>query len=56
MNNKNNKQENYKNLSVVCPNCNSKNIIKRGKRQTQNRGLIQRYGCQDCNKIFEGVK
>ncbi len=37
---------------IKCPNCNSKNIIKRGSRSTQNRGLIQRYGCKDCNKRF----
>jgi len=30
----------YKNLS--CPNCKSQYIIKRGFRQTQNRGKIQR--------------
>lgn len=37
---------------IVCPNCNSINIIKRGKRKTENRGLIQRYGCLYCNKRF----
>ncbi len=37
----------YKNLS--CPNCKSKNIIRRGFRKTQNRGKIQRYSCKDCN-------
>jgi len=37
---------------VICPNCKSEKIIKRGKRKTQNRGLIQRYGCQNCNKRF----
>jgi len=47
---KNNKQEEYKKVS--CPFCHSEKVIKRGKRRTQNRGLIQRYGCQDCNKRF----
>ncbi len=47
---KTNKQNNYKKLS--CPNCQSEKIIKRGKRKTDNRGLIQRYGYQDCNKRF----
>jgi len=47
---KNNKQDNYKNVS--CPHCSSTNLIKRGKRKTQNRGLIQRYGCKDCDKRF----
>jgi len=37
---------------AVCPNCKSSNIIKRGIRRTQNRGLIQRYYCKDCNKRF----
>jgi transposase-like protein len=40
----------YKNLS--CPNCESKNIIKRGFRKTQYRGRIQRYSCKDCNHRF----
>lgn len=37
---------------IKCPNCNGENIVRRGQRKTQNRGLIQRYGCQDCNKRF----
>jgi len=37
---------------VTCPNCKSKKTIKKGKRKTQNRGLIQRYGCQNCGKRF----
>jgi len=49
---KDNKQQEYK--KVLCPFCSSANIIKRGKRQTDNRGLIQRYGCKDCNKRFVG--
>ncbi len=40
------------NKEVKCPKCNSTNVIKRGSRPTQNRGLIQRYGCKDCNKRF----
>ena len=50
MNNKNNNQEKYKKLS--CPNCKSKNIIKRGKRKTENRDLIQRFSCKDCSFRF----
>lgn len=46
----NNKQEEYKNVS--CPICNSHNIIKRGVRKTENRGLIQRFGCKDCSHRF----
>ena len=41
-----------RNNEIKCPNCKSKNIIKRGSCPTQNRGLIQRYGCKDCNKRF----
>ena len=37
---------------IVCPYCKKNNIVRRGQRQTQNRGIIQRYGCQDCNKRF----
>lgn len=51
MKSKNNKQQEYKKV-LKCPNCNSINIVKRGKRKTDNRGLIQRYGCKDCNKRF----
>ncbi len=50
------KSENKNNIEykkvLKCPKCNSNQIIKRGKRKTQNRGLIQRYGCQDCGKRF----
>ncbi len=49
MNNKNNKQTEVKN---ICPNCKSENVIKWTKRKTQNRGMIQRYKCKDCNKYF----
>ncbi len=48
---KNNKRTEYKNL-LKCPNCSSTNLIKRGQRKTDNRGLIQRYGCKDCSKRF----
>jgi len=37
---------------ICCPNCKSKKIIKWAKRKTQNRGLIQRYKCNDCDKTF----
>ena len=37
---------------VVCPICKSENTIKWTKRQTQNRGVIQRYKCKDCGKYF----
>jgi len=37
---------------VICSYCKSENIIKWCKRKTENRGLIQRYKCKDCNKYF----
>jgi len=49
MNNKTNKKQEVKN---ICPICKSENTIKWTKRKTQNRGLIQRYKCNDCNKTF----
>ena len=49
MNNKTNKKQEVKNL---CPKCKGEKTIKWTKRKTQNRGLIQRYKCKDCNKTF----
>ncbi len=43
-------QSEYK--KILCPNCNSVNIIKWCKRKTENRGEIQRYKCKDCGKYF----
>ena len=40
------------NNKITCSHCNSENVIKWTKRQTENRGLIQRYKCKDCNKTF----
>lgn len=37
---------------IICSHCNSENITRWTKRQTENRGLIQRYKCKDCNKTF----
>ena len=37
-----------------CPKCKGKNTKKRGQRQTENRGKIQRYFCKDC--LFSFVK
>ncbi len=45
----NTKNSEYKNL---CLNCGSANVIKWTKRKTENRGLIQRYKCKDCDKTF----
>ena len=35
-----------------CIYCNSAKTKKRGFRQTENRGKIQRYFCKDCKKSF----
>ena len=37
---------------IICSHCKSENIIKWTKRKTENRGLIQRYKCNTCNKTF----
>jgi len=37
---------------VCCPKCNSEDIKKRGFRQTENRGKIQRYECNKCKNAF----
>ena len=50
MKQENKKQKEFKKIS--CPNCSSADTIKRCKRKTQNRGLIQRYKCKSCNFYF----
>src|SRR3989338_6643501 len=35
----------------ICPNCNSKNTIKRGKRKRKLRA-IQQYQCKNCKAFF----
>lgn len=37
---------------IKCPYCKKQNIVRRGQRKTQNRGLIQRYLCKNCNRRF----
>jgi transposase-like protein len=37
---------------IICPECRAESIKKDGKRKTENRGLIQRYKCFECNKRF----
>lgn len=48
----NNNKETETKVKNICPICKSENCIKWTKRQTQNRGLIQRYKCKDCGKTF----
>ncbi len=40
------------NINISCRLCKSSNTIKRGHRDTENRGRIQRYYCRDCKKRF----
>ena len=37
---------------VSCVHCKSCNTLKKGVRETQNRGVLQKYHCKDCNKYF----
>ena len=37
---------------IICPKCKSKEVIKWGKRKTDNRGKIQRYCCKSCSETF----
>jgi putative transposase len=37
---------------IKCQKCSSENVIKWTTRKTQNRGLIQRYKCKDCDRTF----
>ncbi len=38
--------------NIICPKCKSKEIIKWGKRRTDNRGKVQRYYCKSCSETF----
>lgn len=37
---------------IICPKCKNQDIIKWGKRKTENRGKIQRYKCKCCSETF----
>ncbi len=50
MNNNNKQEKEVK--KVCCPKCKSKKTKKRGLRQTQHRGKIQRYFCNNCKNSF----
>jgi putative transposase len=41
-----------KQKEINCPYCKKQDIVRRGQRKTQNRGLIQRYLCKNCNRRF----
>jgi len=49
---KHNKNKKIEVKKVCCPKCNSNKTKKRGFRQTENRGKIQRYFCNECKKAF----
>jgi len=38
-------------ISIKCPNCSSKNTIKKGTRKNKLQ-IIQKYQCKECNKFF----
>ena len=40
------------NKELKCPECQSKEVIKRGILKTENKGKRQRYGCKKCNHRF----
>lgn len=46
-----NEQEDKK-VVVKCRFCQSQNYIKKGLRNTENRGKIQKFFCRDCHKYF----
>jgi len=48
----NNDKNNESEVKKICSQCKSENVIKWTKRKTENRGLVQRYKCKDCNKTF----
>lgn len=48
------KEKNTRN-ELTCPNCGSKSLIKKGKRQNKNRE-VQLYFCKDCEKRFSDDK
>lgn len=37
---------------IKCPKCDSNDVVKHGTRKTQNRGLVQKYQCKNCNYKF----
>lgn len=41
-----------KNVSAKCRFCRNETVVKKGFRQTENRGRIQRYICRNCHKSF----
>ncbi|HLD04141.1 MAG TPA: DDE-type integrase/transposase/recombinase [Candidatus Nanoarchaeia archaeon] len=45
-------KENKNKKLPKCPKCNSFETVKKGYRQTQHRGKIQRYLCRSCDKSF----
>ena len=49
---KHNKEQETEVKKLCCPKCKSQNYKKRGLRQTENRGKIQRYFCKDCKTSF----
>lgn len=47
-----NNESKHKNIPIKCKHCESQNYRKKGFRNTENRGRIQKYLCLDCKKYF----
>jgi transposase-like protein len=41
-------------INLLCPFCNSKSIVKTGKRKNKNQ-TIQRYKCKSCSRTFTNI-
>ena len=42
------------NKEKICPECKSKEVIKRGILRTENKGKKQRFGCKKCGHRLIG--
>ena len=40
------------NKETICPHCKSKEVVRRGFKQTESHGKRQRYFCKSCSKRF----
>lgn len=48
---KDSKNNTYKKVTF-CSSCNSKEVIRKGYRKTENRGKVQKFYCKSCNRFF----
>lgn len=47
-----NDKHEYRESECKCVHCKSTNYLKKGFRQTEKRGKIQKFYCKDCNRFF----